>query len=704
MTTKAYVINLDDRKDRWEHIQKEFENIKSVELVRFSALKGKPGIIYCAKSHYEVLKQAFKDPETENVLVFEDDVKLLNPENFDEEWTKIKKRLDNNTEDWDVFNGGVLYLYAPMYILDDNPLLYLTTMGAGGHFMYYSRRAFEKFPDIMNSISLELWNGFDVYVPNHCKMVSTFPFLATQIVSQSDIDDKIVNRSEPLGLSIRNYIASMSKYNEIDSKDYELFNAFTDYNYGKIQNSIIRCQRYLTIPGRTCKWYAHFLLGECLMRLGKPENALQNYLLSYLSDTERREGLWRFCQIKMTNSISISMEQLLQLCMLLKDSEQIKPKYPLLNDDIYKINNKWCLSILGAHCEYQKDQGLKACEYIIHHKEINKNQKLSTIRSYYQYLEQFPSLGTYMSIVSDIKVPRGWIHTNPSIVQNIEKDGYITNIRFVNYKKDIENDKFYIIGGNQRCFQSENFITKMNTDFKVLQYFNLDYKDLNLKTLSGPVVSLGLEDIRLFKYNYRYCFVCTSAEFTPNRIPQMMFGRLAEVPDGESWKVDKLFYLPGPQSNRIEKNWMVLVKENEIFLIYSYTPYRVYKINVDENTCKMVKENDTRKDLSRFLGSSKFIPFIYRGNEGFLGVTHEHIQDGKKRFYFHRWVWMDNNMDIKYTSNAFFFDNKTAEFCIGLEWSLDHKQCIVSYGWEDRESRLKIYDSEEISKNLIVEM
>jgi len=198
MVTKAYVINLDDRKDRWDHIQKEFENIKSVELVRFPALKGEPGIIYCAKSHHKLLEQVFEDPEVENVLVLEDDVKLLRPETFDEEWSKIKERLDNNTDDWDVFNGGVLYLYPPMYLIDDEPLLYLTTMGAGGHFMYYSRRAFEKFPKIIADISLELWNGFDVYVTNHCKMVSTFPFLATQIISRSDIDHKIVNRSEPL--------------------------------------------------------------------------------------------------------------------------------------------------------------------------------------------------------------------------------------------------------------------------------------------------------------------------------------------------------------------------------------------------------------------------------------------------------------------------------------------------------------------------
>ena len=192
MVTKAYVINLDERKDRWEHMQKEFENVKSIELVRFSALKGEPGIIYCAKSHYKLVEQVFQDPEVENVLVFEDDVKLLRPESFNEEWTQIRKRLDQNTEDWDVFNGGVLYLHTPMYLIDNDPLLYLTTIGAGGHFMYYSLRAFNKFPKILADISLELRNGFDVYVPNHCKMVSTFPFLATQIVSHSDIDKKTV--------------------------------------------------------------------------------------------------------------------------------------------------------------------------------------------------------------------------------------------------------------------------------------------------------------------------------------------------------------------------------------------------------------------------------------------------------------------------------------------------------------------------------
>lgn len=704
MVTKAYVINLDDRKDRWDHIQKEFENIKSVELVRFPALKGKPGMIYCAKSHHKLLEQAFEDPKVENVLVLEDDVKLLRPETFDEEWSKIKERLDNNTEDWDVFNGGVLYLYPPMYLIDDEPLLYLTTMGAATHFMYYSRRAFEKLPAIIADINLKLWNGFDVYIPNHCRMVSTFPFLATQIVGHSDIDNKVVNRSEPLALSIQNYIASMSKYEEIDPKDYELYNAFTDYNRGKFQDSAVRCQKYLSKPRRPGDWYAHFLLGECFVRLGKLEDALENYMLSYLSDTERREGLWRFCEMKIANSMRISREQLLQLCVLLRDSGQAKPKYPLLNDATYKISNKWCIAILGSHCEYLKTQGLEACEYIIHHKGVDQSRRGAAIRSYYQYLEKFPSLDPPRSIVGDIGTPVGRTHTNPSIVQNIEKDGYVMNMRFVNYKKDLDSDKFYMTAGSKPCFQSINVIAKMGSDLGVLQYFSLDYKDLNLASPSSPVMSLGLEDIRLFVHRNRYCFVCTSAEFTPNKLPQMMFGRLAEAPDGELWKVDKLFYLPGPQSTRIEKNWMVLTKEDEVFLIYSYTPFKVYKVTVEEEHCEMIRESDTRKDLSRFLGSGKFIPFTYRGEKGFLGVTHEHIQDGAKRFYFHRWVWMDDNMDVKRASNAFFFDKKTSEFCMSLEWSLDGKNCIVSYGWEDRESRLKRYDPVEIAKSLVVEL
>ncbi|MCA9747500.1 MAG: glycosyltransferase family 25 protein [Romboutsia sp.] len=102
---QAYVINLAERKDRWENIQKSFPE-KDIKLERFSALKGRLGPIYCALSHIEILKKA-KEQKLPFVIVFEDD--NLPTETFSRDFPKIVRWLTENKDSWHIFNGNPTY-------------------------------------------------------------------------------------------------------------------------------------------------------------------------------------------------------------------------------------------------------------------------------------------------------------------------------------------------------------------------------------------------------------------------------------------------------------------------------------------------------------------------------------------------------------------------------------------------------------------
>tara|TARA_R110002012_G_scaffold125823_2_gene277497 strand:- start:5114 stop:5797 length:684 start_codon:yes stop_codon:yes gene_type:complete len=74
---KIYCINLSHRKDRWQESLIEFEKLGIAnDVERFEAIQLQPGIIGCTASHYEIVKTA-KSNNYKNVLIFEDDVKIL---------------------------------------------------------------------------------------------------------------------------------------------------------------------------------------------------------------------------------------------------------------------------------------------------------------------------------------------------------------------------------------------------------------------------------------------------------------------------------------------------------------------------------------------------------------------------------------------------------------------------------------------------
>ena len=122
-----YCINLDERTDRWEHCLTQFEKLGISDRVeRFSAAKcsssserniiakqrfglegpgsrrfPQPGAVGCSISHLDIIKLA-KTRGLENVLVFEDDIKVV--KDWEESLGMALVDLDNF--DWHLFYLG----------------------------------------------------------------------------------------------------------------------------------------------------------------------------------------------------------------------------------------------------------------------------------------------------------------------------------------------------------------------------------------------------------------------------------------------------------------------------------------------------------------------------------------------------------------------------------------------------------------------
>tara|TARA_Y100000817_G_scaffold314856_1_gene315574 strand:- start:1295 stop:1903 length:609 start_codon:yes stop_codon:yes gene_type:complete len=98
---KHYYINLNNRKDRKNHVIKELSKIGIQNPNRFDAIKHTKGYIGCSISHLNIIKLAKKN-NWDYVCVFEDDIIFLNPT---ETMDKLKKILYSNLK-WDVLLLG----------------------------------------------------------------------------------------------------------------------------------------------------------------------------------------------------------------------------------------------------------------------------------------------------------------------------------------------------------------------------------------------------------------------------------------------------------------------------------------------------------------------------------------------------------------------------------------------------------------------
>jgi GR25 family glycosyltransferase involved in LPS biosynthesis len=180
-----YVINLEERKDRWEEIQKNFKNFN---LIRVEAIKRKNGARGCFLSHIKCLKIA-KEKNLKNIIVIEDDCKPV--EDFYKRLLTIKKYLDENNS-WSIYLGGTNRVFLSDIqnnFIFDNEKFVEVDKGFMFHFICYNNTIFDFFLEKENNSDIpidKIWHG------NFNALVSV-PFIAYQNDGFSNILNKAVS-------------------------------------------------------------------------------------------------------------------------------------------------------------------------------------------------------------------------------------------------------------------------------------------------------------------------------------------------------------------------------------------------------------------------------------------------------------------------------------------------------------------------------
>ena len=164
---RVYCINLDTRADRWKYVSNHFSRFGMKDKVfRFPAIDVRQdpslreheklvmdnfsvlGMCGCMLSHRGVIEAA-KSSGLRNVLVFEDDVKII-----EDNISNIGRSLKSLSEhEWDVFYLGATYSWP---IEKVNSYLVRVNEGAfATHAIAYNHTVFDKLLGILPSTPLE---------------------------------------------------------------------------------------------------------------------------------------------------------------------------------------------------------------------------------------------------------------------------------------------------------------------------------------------------------------------------------------------------------------------------------------------------------------------------------------------------------------------------------------------------------------------
>lgn len=207
---------------------------------------------------------------------------------------------------------------------------------------------------------------------------------------------------------------------------------------------------------------------------------------------------------------------------------------------------------------------------------------------------------------------------------------------------------------------------------------------------AGPVQ--GYEDCRLFRWRDGWWATATVRDTTPEATAEIMLLQFAD--DGA---VRSEQALRGPWSESHQKNWMPLVRGNDLFFVYSLDPTEVLRFDADAQVAVPHCRSEPGIAAGHLRGGSQCVAV----DAGWLGVCHEVVdRGGGARAYLHRFFLLDGDLRLAALTDPFKLAPGDIEFCAGLALLPDGQTLVLSYGVQDAEAWLGFIGLQAVNSRL----
>lgn len=311
-----------------------------------------------------------------------------------------------------------------------------------------------------------------------------------------------------------------------------------------------------------------------------------------------------------------------------------------LGYEVFNISGCQDMYIAANHYLFKNKlknvEGFEACEKAI--LSNNEHIRFQAMEKIYNYIKPIPYI---KKIMLNCPMNPNRLPNNPSILR-LENGDYLCNIRCLNYYT--QNNHFIFMDININM--SDHMLLTLSPDFMIKKTVQLIDKTNNIYYDSFVK---GVDDLRLID-DHR--FICVHGNFNTNRLVEQCLGTF-----NEKGEITKLIPLKGPNPWRHEKNWLPYIKDDELYIVYSFNPFTMYKVNEETGDLTLYK-NITLVENFDMRGSASFIP--YKG--GLLATVHQSYNFS----YMQRFIWMDYDFTVLKYSIPFYFQEKGLQYSMGM--------------------------------------
>jgi hypothetical protein len=262
------------------------------------------------------------------------------------------------------------------------------------------------------------------------------------------------------------------------------------------------------------------------------------------------------------------------------------------------------------------------------------------------------------------------------------KDGdyFLLNKRFVNY--EITPEGGYNIPEKEHGEHHNKYITvnkycKYTRDWTLVDENIFETEMNNVHIMNTSYICEGIEDLKIFRYMdtlYYLGTICFDNKYNISIGTYDVDGKHIEMRPtvcGENFVMQD-----------VEKNWCFIQGCGRPYFVYKWKPLTICEIDFADNSITTVKTHETPALFEFARGSTNLVRWQ---EDEYLGIIHiVDYNQQKKRHYYHCFVALDKNFELKSYSNIYTFKKSDIEYSLGLDVDPDH--VYVSFSCNDSSS------------------
>lgn len=428
-------------------------------------------------------------------------------------------------------------------------------------------------------------------------------------------------------------------------------------------------------------WNSQYSIMDCYFQDNQPEKAIYAGLKAFDMRPSRAEPLVHIARHFRVNGNNKAAYEFAVLGKLIPYPSDIL----FIEKSAYHAAFEYELSIVTCYLNKialgleMSDRLLLANPYFYNRVSVNDNLRfyLPSIVNKALILKKLPSYH------------RCFNACNPSIV--FDNTNLIVNIRHVDYC-GMPNKHIDTLKTKDQPFNTINYRLYLDLSLQEVKSATKFEPENTSECFKYDSYANGLEDMRIFFFGKgrkrRIWFVATCLQIHEG-------GRNPSIILGNSKKIIPLNWKP----SSCEKNWLPLVMNDKLLIIYGYNPFTILEVNTRTGECVLFSKPNIPRTAANpdgiftdyFRGST--LPRPYK--DGYLFAIHEVAMDGENRVYYFRFVTLDKDLNMTRVSLPFRISPLIGiQYLSGLE--IINDKLYLSWGENDSEAYIGIFALKEL--------